>query len=260
LSVRADAAATRDNSGVKRAIVGLLGIIAVAGFTALGFWQIHRLAWKLDLISAIGHRIHASAVDAPGPVAWPSIDALHDAYRRVRASGVFRGDRQTLVQAVTALGGGYWVMTPLQSDGGFTVLVNRGFVDGEHKDRAMDLSARQPAHVRVSGLLRVTEPAGGFLRANDPAEDRWYSRDVAATAKARGLEYVAPYFIDADAAPGSDDGPIGGLTVTDPPNNHLVYALTWFALAAISLGAVARVAADQLRSHRFRMRPAKGKR
>jgi surfeit locus 1 family protein len=29
----------------------------------------------------------------------------------------------------------------------------------------------------------------------------WYSRDVAAIAKAKGLGPVAPYFIDADASP-----------------------------------------------------------
>jgi surfeit locus 1 family protein len=48
---------------------------------------------------------------------------------------------------------------------------------------------------------------------------------------------VAPYFIDADAdaagqAAGPQAGqPIGGLTVIAFTDNHLVYALTWYALA-----------------------------
>ena len=85
----------------------------------------------------------------------------------------------------------------------------------------------------VSGLLRLTEPGGGFLRSNDPAARRWYSRDVAAIAAAARLAPpVAPYFIDADATPNPGGLPLGGLTVVRFRNAHLSYALTWFALAA----------------------------
>jgi surfeit locus 1 family protein len=89
--------------------------------------------------------------------------------------------------------------------------------------------------VTVTGLLRVSEPGGAFLRSNDPAADRWYSRDVAEMARARGLDRVAPYFLDADAAPNRGGYPVGGLTVVHFRDPHLVYALTWFALAALSL-------------------------
>ena len=97
--------------------------------------------------------------------------------------------------------------------------------------------------VTVTGLLRVTEPEGIFLRANDPAAERWYSRDVAAIAARRGLRTTAPYFIDADAASGGY--PVGGLTVIAFRNNHLAYALTWFALAAFCGWACWRVVRDR---------------
>ena len=95
--------------------------------------------------------------------------------------------------------------------------------------------------VAVTGLLRMTEPGGAFLRSNDPAADRWFSRDVAAIAAAKGLADVAPYFIDADATPNPGGLPIGGLTVVAFRNSHLVYALTWYALAAMSAAAAWRV-------------------
>jgi surfeit locus 1 family protein len=83
------------------------------------------------------------------------------------------------------------------------------------------------------------EPGSGFLRNNDPAANLWYSRDLPAIAAARGLTDVAPYFIDADADTGGErdarKAPIGGLTVLAFPNNHLVYAITWYALAAMVL-------------------------
>jgi surfeit locus 1 family protein len=52
---------------------------------------------------------------------------------------------------------------------------------------------------------------------------------------------VAPYFIDAEAAPGNAAAPVGGLTVVSFHDNHLVYALTWYALAAMTAGAALRL-------------------
>ena len=175
----------------------------------------------------------AAPTPAPGPTAWPAITEAADAYRHVRLSGRFLHGATTLVQAVTALGGGFWVLTPLVSDG-ITVLVNRGFVPSDRRDPAA--WRRSEGEVTVTGLLRLTEPGGAFLRSNAPAENRWYSRDVAAIASARGLADVAPYFVDADAS-GEGGLPVGGLTVVAFHNNHLVYALTWFTLAAMMLAA-----------------------
>ncbi|NWM49736.1 SURF1 family protein, partial [Escherichia coli] len=47
---------------------------------------------------------------------------------------------------------------------------------------------------------------------------------------------------DADAAPNPGGYPVGGLTVVRFADNHLVYALTWFGLAAMALWAAWLVA------------------
>ena len=65
----------------------------------------------------------------------------------------------------------------------------------------------------MTGLLRMSEPGGAFLRSNDPAADRWFSRDVAAIAASRGSGQVAPYFIDAERRARRQRPPVGGLTV-----------------------------------------------
>ena len=134
------------------------------------------------------------------------------------------------MQAVTDLGGGFWVMTPLKGER-FTVLVNRGFVPSDRRAPAARAEGNRAGPIAITGLLRITEPEGGFLRTNDAANDNWYSRDVAAIAAARGLDRAAPYFIDADATANPGGYPVGGLTVVRFSDNHLVYALTWFALA-----------------------------
>lgn len=212
----------------------------VAGFIALGTWQVERRAWKLDLIAKVEQRIHAPAVNIPDPAQWPAITASADEYRRVRVSGNFLIDRETLVTASTELGSGFWVMTPLRLADGGTVLINRGFVPSERDYRTARASAAPGDHaVTVTGLLRITQPNGGFLRHNDPAADRWYSRDVQAIAAARGLHRVAPYFIDADAT--AEALPVGGLTVVVFPNSHLSYAITWYVLALMTAAAAWRV-------------------
>lgn len=218
---------------MRRGLAATL-LLAALGFAALGVWQIERRAWKLRLIAAVDARAHAAPVAAPGPP-WQG-----DAYRRVRVTGRFDHGEETLVQAVTERGPGFWLLTPLRTPAGWTVLINRGFVPG-----AGARPGRPGGVVTLTGLLRITEPGGGFLRANDPAANRWFSRDVAAIARARGLTGVAPYFIDADAAPGVSGYPVGGLTVIAFRNTHLIYALTWFALAGLSLYGVRRVLGER---------------
>ena len=230
-------------SAISLSLIALFAALGVAALTALGVWQLERRIQKLDLIDRVAQRSAAAPIAAPGPAAWPGITELSDGYRRVRATGRFLEHGEVLVKAVTALGGGFWVLTPLRTDDGFTVLVNRGFVPPEWRD---DPAAQAPVagEVAVTGLLRTTEPKGAFLHANDAAAGRWYSRDVAAIAAALNLRDVAPYFIDADASVNLNEFPRGGLTVMAFHNNHLLYAVTWFGLALMVLAGGLAVARD----------------
>ena len=237
-TVTGKARGARRKAARPRLGLTILSLTAFALLIALGVWQIERRAWKLALIDRVEQRIHAPAQPAPSPASWPTISAANDEYRHVTVSGRFLHDRETLVQAVTEEGGGYWVLTPLRRDDGTVVLVNRGFVPPEARERGAARTAAEPVgETTVAGLLRLTEPHGGFLRKNDPAQARWYSRDVQAIAAARGLDAAstAPYFLDAEAtAPRTGDTPAWpapGLTIIAFPNSHLVYAITWYALA-----------------------------
>lgn len=243
-SVAAPASA---RGGGRLAVLLTIAALLCALLVGLGVWQLQRLSWKLDLIRQVDARVHAAPVPAPGPSAWPSLTAGRDAYRHVRVRGRFLAGRDTLVQAATVLGSGFWVMSPLKTPQGYVVLINRGFVPAERPA----IAAPAAGDVQVQGLLRLTEPHGGFLRANDPPDGRWYSRDVGAIAAARGLGPAAPYFVDAAADPGAPAGaPVGGLTVVAFANNHLVYALTWFTLALMVAGAATLVVREDRRVRR----------
>ncbi|WP_167737389.1 SURF1 family protein [Sphingomonas parva] len=221
--------------GAKRGFLLILCFAGLLLFTSLGIWQVERRAWKLDLIARVDARIHAAPVPPPAAAAWPRLDPRDYEYRRVRVRGRFLANSETLVDALTERGAGSWVLTPLQTGDG-VILVNRGFVPD-----AYEAPGRRPAQPRgalmVTGLMRASEPGGRFLRPNEPRQERWFSRDVAAIAAARGISNAAPFFIDADAAPHAGL-PIGGLTVVRFRNAHLLYALTWFGLAGLSLAGL----------------------
>ena len=246
----------------QRSAALLCAALACAGFLCLGSWQLARRDWKHALIARVDARVHAPAVAAPAPPAWPAITAATDEYRRVRLEGVYHYEAQQRVQAVTVLGPGYWILTPLQREDHSIVYVNRGFVAAGQASVPPPEAGGPGGHERVEGLLRLNEPGGAFLRDNDAAASRWYSRDVLAMGRQAGLAPVAPYFVDADARAGGPAGsgvgsgvgadgtglPVGGLTVIQFSDSHLVYALTWFGLAILSAGAAALVLRDPKRT------------
>jgi surfeit locus 1 family protein len=252
-------ASKRQRSRTLRVILVLAAGVMFAGFFALGTWQVFRLQWKLALIERVDQRVHAAPVAAPSMAQWPQLNADADDYRRVQLRGVLLDGSTTQVLASLDRGIGYWVVTPLCTPDGGIVMVNRGFTPaglGGWKPQPAPPAAMADAcrgvagpTVSVSGLLRLTEVAGR-LRQNEPARNYWYTRDVQAIAQARGLPAVAPYFVDADAASAKAAGPVasvqpvGGLTVISFVNNHLVYAITWYALALMVAGATVWIIRD----------------
>lgn len=90
----------------------MLAIIPFAGFFALGSWQLQRRTWKLDLISRVESQRAKAPIPAPGRDQWDSIgpDA---AYLPVAVRETYLHAGETLVQAMTVMGSGFWVITPL---------------------------------------------------------------------------------------------------------------------------------------------------
>jgi surfeit locus 1 family protein len=243
-------------------LLAVLALLLIVLFSGLGTWQVFRLQWKLDLIARVDARVHAVPAPPPSAARWTRINAVDDEYRRLELHGTYLYEFTTPVQALTEQGAGYWLLTPLCGTDGNIVIVNRGFIPAVLGSRTRydarragpDACAAAGGHepsTRVVGLLRISEPHGSFARTNDPPDNRWYSRDVAAIAATRGLGTVAPYFVDAGTGQNpadSPDRPTGGLTVISFPNSHLVYAITWYALALMVLGAwwwLARGGADR---------------
>lgn len=233
-------------------MLAIVGIALFLGFMALGTWQVQRRAWKLDLIERVNQRVHSAPVSVPTQAQWPQINAANYEYLPVQAQGIWLDKQSVLSKALTEDGSGFWLMTPLQLADGSQILINRGFTPEKMRNEWLkQLAEARPSTetVTVIGLMRMSEPGGGFLRKNDASNSQWYSRDVAAMAQSMQLAHAAPYFIDqgvpasnpayiqAKSSPMLEGSLRSGMTVIQFSNSHLVYAITWYGLAAMVLGA-----------------------
>ncbi|HYF55713.1 MAG TPA: SURF1 family protein [Salinarimonas sp.] len=231
---------------------GLATLMALAILLALGTWQLQRLAWKGDLIARIEARAFGEPGALPAEADWPRVSPEADEYRRVRLAGTFLHDREAQVHGLMSASRGqpvqgFYVLTPLRLPDGAHVIVNRGFVPTELRDPATRAAGQVPGEVTMVGLLRRPEERGAFVPENEPARERWFTRDPLAIAAARGLPRVAPFLVDADATPVPGGWPRGGQTVLRLPNNHLQYAVTWYGIAATLVGVFAAFAWRRIR-------------
>jgi len=237
--------------------------IACAALVGLGAWQWKRLGEKTDFLRRLRAQLDAAAVPlarAPEPLT------------RVRFSGRFVGGRSIPVHATLAaarpgrsLGGlGFWWLTPVQTDSGRIVLVNRGFVPAGRDNRP--IAVETPAGSRtITGIVRAADPGNWFLPTDDPAKDEFFRREVSLLAEPLGLAVepagpLAPFIVDEEQTGDALTPPVGldvRALIAGIPNNHLQYALTWWGLAVTLIGVyAAKLWSDALRDEADSTRPS----
>jgi surfeit locus 1 family protein len=198
----------------------------------LGVWQLERLQWKLALIAQVNGHMRAAPVSLDRVLAMDADDAQ---YRRVTVTGHFDPARESYVFGGDANGDpAYHVLTPLRTDDGRWLMVDRGVVP---KDRlAPSQHDAGMEQTRVTGVWRQPDRPGLFTPPPDLGKRIWYARDLVAIAAVDHLTLAAPGLIEADATPNPGGWPKGGQTVVTFRNQHLSYAVTWFGLAAALVG------------------------
>ncbi len=222
---------TSEHRADSRTVLGpwfaLFTLAAVAVAIGLGVWQVQRLTWKETLIADLEARSTATAAELPKG-AWIAEAML---YRPYRLAGTLHPELSlNLLSRPRANQQGRHLVAPLVLMDGRVVLLDRGWVP-------LDWTAPQapePRSVEIEALARTGGWQGSeWLKpANDPAGNAWLWLDLPAMAEAVGLPGVETglYFsARADQEPGRY--PVGGQTQVNLRNDHLEYAITWFALA-----------------------------
>lgn len=206
----------------------------LAVLVGLGQWQLDRLDWKAARIDERTARAADSPITLPDAGQIPA-DAL--LYRPVRVSGQYIHDREMyLLNRVRDGKPGVHVITPLiRADNGAVLLVDRGWAPFGWPETAARNEPSEPVVVTVTGIVRPASPPGWLVPDNRPSENQWYFVDLAAMARSAGVQPFTNYYVfaTAESPAGAPVYPVANQWRVDLPNDHLSYAITWFALAGV---------------------------
>jgi len=226
---------------IKRAVPVLAGLVLMAVFTRLGFWQLDRAAQKVAMLQAFEKPARSVQVSARLEPAG---------FQAIRARGRYLVDKQFLIDNVVLNGRlGYFVISPLRyASGEPLLLVNRGWI--EKGSAVPDITI-----LKTSGLVRGKAghlPRVGFRPGPAFAQHTEWPRvgvwpTVAETA-AELEQDVLPYVLLLD--PEQEGGYLRSWNAQlAGPSMHYGYAFQWFVMAI----AILAVLAWNVRKH-FRIR------
>jgi surfeit locus 1 family protein len=226
----------------------LFTLVSIVILCGLGFWQLERLEWKTRLITDMQQQLTQPPFDLDA-----SSEARPDLnYRQVKLTGRFIDFGELhLLSRVHDGQVGIHAVEFFRQENGDIWLVNRGWVAPEAIRQlpyrgACDYSASLPCRaqgdpVTLTAIARQPRVPDRFTPPNNPSENQWYFYEPEAmfrTAEVASLPLMQELLASArhdyvlEATADQSVGPYkAGVTRLDIPNNHLVYALTWFALA-----------------------------
>jgi surfeit locus 1 family protein len=197
----------------------------------LGTWQLHRMAWKHELIA------HAQAQLAAPAQPLPANGLSGLDHRRVAAQGVYLHDA-AFAFGFSAKGGrpGGHLITPLRLADGRIILVDRGWLPEDLLPPNVPTGLQPGAIVALEGVARWRGDATrGWMTPDDtPSQRRWYGWDIPAMGDTLG-EAIEPLVLVLEHYEGPSGLPKAERVSIDFPNDHLNYALTWYGLALVLL-------------------------
>jgi len=214
----------------KRLKISLFVFFMIAtccGFIGLGTWQLKRLAWKENLISKVEIYKNAEAEDL-NSILSTARDMRNYEFKPVTVTGEFLNEFSvTLISRPSPRlpqEWGSYILTPFKIEGGPTILVNRGWVPAKYELKGLP-------HVEkatIKGIIRV--PPLSLLPFK--GEDRtWKEIDLKGIGQSLSLPLTHSFYI-VNQTP-SEEYPLPLVAFPPIRNNHLIYALTWYALALL---------------------------
>lgn len=223
----------------------LFTLFLTAVLVALGLWQLQRRTAKHELITALTERLAEAPVALPPPAQWAALNPAHDEFRRVSFTATYAPLPDAMVYSSgsavrkDASGPGTWAFLPARLPSGEMVVIDAGFVENTMQDRSVEdravkkLVTGQP--IALTGYLRFPEAPGWLTPADNRNKRLWFVRDHLAMASALHWGPVAPFYIDLERPAPENGIPRPGSLDVHLKDDHLQYAITWFALAGAVL-------------------------
>lgn len=218
-------------------ILTLVGLVLIPVMIKLGFWQFHRHENRVahnDLVarSLTAEPVPVTQLTKPGrPVPG------EDVWRRVTAHGTYDTKDEVVVRQRTDKDGqrqGYYVLTPLVTDDGQTLIVNRGWIPpGDDLTKFPAVPAPPSGKVSVTGRLKADETDSSGIKNTKGLPPRQVMRINSQTqARALGRPVLGGY-VELTAPDPGDKGPE---LVPEPDHDsigpHMAYAVQWWLFAA----------------------------
>ena len=183
---------------------------------SLGFWQIYRLNWKLELIEQIENSLKND------PVELSNIEKKN--YLRIKTSGDIDFDKQIYLYNLNDAGKpGFEVINPIKI-GDENYLMNRGWIPFEKKDLPEINLVDQN---QIVGTLMLQTKPSTFKPENDIEKNYWFSLNREDILKFTGRNF-SEYVIYLN---GDYKIPKPRVITAKISNNHKKYAITWFSMA-----------------------------
>ena len=183
---------------------------------SLGFWQLYRLNWKLNLINEIENSLKND------PVELSKTDKKN--YLKIKTSGEIDFDRQIYLYNLNESGKpGFEVINPIVIDNQ-NYLINRGWIKFDQKNKPQINSFNQE---RIIGTLKLQSKASSFKPENDLKKNYWFTLnrdDIFSFTGKRFSNYII--YLNGDY-----DSPKPKEITANISNNHKKYAITWFSMA-----------------------------
>ena len=188
----------------------------ILSLLSLGFWQIYRLNWKLELIEQIENSLKND------PVELSNIEKKN--YLRIKTSGDIDFDKQIYLYNLNDAGKpGFEVVNPIKI-GDENYLMNRGWIPFEKKDLPEINLVDQN---KIVGTLMLQTKASTFKPENDIEKNYWFTLNREDILKFTGRNF-SEYVIYLN---GDYKIPKPRVITAKISNNHKKYAITWFSMA-----------------------------
>ena len=183
---------------------------------SLGFWQLYRLSWKLDLINQIENSLKVD------PVEFQNVEKKN--YLRIKTSGQIDFEKQIYLYNLNETGKpGFEVINPIKI-GKEDYLINRGWISFDKKNKPEINIIDQK---NIIGTLMLQSKSSSFKPKNEIDKNYWFTLDREDILKFTGRNF-SKYIIYLN---GNYENPRPKVITAKISNNHKKYAITWFSMA-----------------------------